>query len=170
MNATVQSRISRVVDSDTACDRGVPWAELREPGPLSGEDGRRNDLDGVFDGRLSGTERFAYWEAMASQAHFRTTTASDHLDDFLASSQALNLGDIQTFAHSYPPMHSRRTPVMIRQGDPEVLQLWLTVRGEAGSARRTDTPTSARAISCSATPCGPARPKPLPETAPTSPH
>ena len=81
---------------------------------------------------LSGTERFAYWEAMVSQAHFRTTTASDHLDDFLASSQALHLGDIQTFAHSYPPLDARRTPALIRQGDPEVFQLWLTVGGEVG--------------------------------------
>jgi len=103
----------------------------------------------------SGTERFAYWEAMVSQARFRTTTASGHRDDFLASSQALHLGDIQIFPHSCPPMHARRTPVMIRQGDPELLQLWLTVRWEAGSARRSGTPTSARAISCSATPCGP---------------
>ncbi|MFF0164092.1 hypothetical protein ACFYRY_42395 [Streptomyces sp. NPDC005263] len=66
---------------------------------------------------------------MVSQAHFRTTMASDHLDDFLAGSQALNLGDIQTFAQSYPPMHARRTPAMIRQSDPELCQLWLTVRG-----------------------------------------
>jgi AraC-like DNA-binding protein len=81
---------------------------------------------------LSGTERFNHWEAMISQTHFRTTMASDHLDDFLASSQALHLGDIQTFAQSYPPMHARRTAAMIRQGDPEVFQLWLTVRGEVG--------------------------------------
>ncbi|MEU5347179.1 helix-turn-helix domain-containing protein [Streptomyces sp. NPDC020766] len=81
---------------------------------------------------LSGTERFAYWETMVSQAHFRTTMASDHLDDFLASSQALHLGDIQTFAQSYPPLDARRTPAQIRQGDPEVFQLWLTVRGEVG--------------------------------------
>ncbi|MEU5341488.1 helix-turn-helix domain-containing protein [Streptomyces sp. NPDC020766] len=78
---------------------------------------------------LSGTERFEYWYSIVSQAHFRTTMASDHLDDFLASSQALHLGDIQTFAQSYPPMHARRTPAMIRQSDPEVCQLWITVRG-----------------------------------------
>lgn len=81
---------------------------------------------------LTGTERFDHWEAMVSQAHFRTTIASDQLDDFLASSQALNLGDIQTFAQSYPPLDARRTPAHIRRGDPEVLQLWLTVRGEVG--------------------------------------
>ncbi|WP_405966205.1 helix-turn-helix domain-containing protein [Streptomyces sp. NBC_00015] len=81
---------------------------------------------------LSGTERFDYWYSIVSQAHFRTTMASDHLDDFLASSHALHLGDIQTFAQSYPPMHARRTPAMIRQSDPELCQLWLTVRGEAG--------------------------------------
>lgn len=78
---------------------------------------------------LSGTERFDYWHSIVSQAHFRTTMASDHLDDFLASSQALHLGDLQTFAQSYPPMHARRTPAMIRQSDPELCQLWLTVRG-----------------------------------------
>jgi AraC-like DNA-binding protein len=81
---------------------------------------------------LTGTERFDHWETMVSQAHFRTTIASDHLDDFLASSQALNLGDIQTFAQSYPPLDARRTPAHIRSGDPEVCQLWLTVRGEVG--------------------------------------
>jgi AraC-like DNA-binding protein len=81
---------------------------------------------------LTGTERFAGWEAMAAQALFRTTIASDHLDDFLAHSQALNLGDVQAFAQSYPPMEVCRTSVQIRQDDPEVLHLWLTVRGEIG--------------------------------------
>lgn len=81
---------------------------------------------------LSGTERFDYWEAMVSQALFPCTMVSDHLDDFLASSQSLTLGDIQTFAQSYPPMDVCRTPVQIRQGDPEVVHLWLTVRGRIG--------------------------------------
>ncbi|MEV2211179.1 helix-turn-helix domain-containing protein [Streptomyces sp. NPDC050997] len=105
---------------------------------------------------LSGIERFNHWEAMISQAHFRTTMASDHLDDFLASSQALSLGDIQTFAQSYPPMHARRTPAMIRQGDPEVFQLWLTVRGEVGlsqSGRHVDVGEGDLVLYDSSRPC-----------------
>ncbi|MER6162494.1 helix-turn-helix domain-containing protein [Streptomyces sp. NPDC001868] len=105
---------------------------------------------------LSGTERFDYWEAMVFQAHFRTTMASDHLDDFLASSQALNLGDIQTFAQSYPPMHARRTPAMIRQSDPELCQLWLTVRGQVGlsqSGRHVDVGEGDLVLYDSSRPC-----------------
>ncbi|MFM9694390.1 AraC-like ligand-binding domain-containing protein [Streptomyces europaeiscabiei] len=105
---------------------------------------------------LSGTERFNHWEAMISQAHFRTMMASDHLDDFLASSQALHLGDIQTFAQSYPPMHARRTPAMIRQSDPEVFQLWLTVRGEVGlsqSGRHVDVGEGDLVLYDSSRPC-----------------
>ncbi|MFE7841846.1 helix-turn-helix domain-containing protein [Streptomyces sp. NPDC057474] len=92
---------------------------------------------------------------MISQAHFRTTMASDHLDDFLASSQALNLGDIQTFAQSYPPMHARRTPAMIRQSDPEVFQLWLTVRevGLSQSGRHVDVGEGDLVLYDSSRPC-----------------
>ncbi|WP_371584420.1 helix-turn-helix domain-containing protein [Streptomyces sp. NBC_01314] len=93
---------------------------------------------------------------MISQAHFRTMMASDHLDDFLASSQALHLGDIQTFAQSYPPMHARRTPALIRQGDPEVFQLWLTVRGEVGlsqSGRHVDVGEGDLVLYDSSRPC-----------------
>jgi len=84
---------------------------------------------------LSGPERFDCWEAMAARTFFRTTIAGDHLDDFLAHSQALNLGDIQAFAQSYPPVEACRTSMQIRQSDPEVLHLWLTVRGEMGLAQ-----------------------------------
>jgi len=45
---------------------------------------------------------------------------------------ALHLGDLQIFAQSYPSTLVRRTPVLIRRGDPEVFHLWLTVRGQIG--------------------------------------
>ncbi|MET9856274.1 helix-turn-helix domain-containing protein [Streptomyces sp. NPDC006450] len=81
---------------------------------------------------LSGTDRYDFWDAMVSSSLFRTTVASDHRDDFAAGSAALDLGGVQTFAQRYPSLRVSRSPLLIRQQDPEVLHLWLTVRGRIG--------------------------------------
>lgn len=83
----------------------------------------------VLTDQLPGSDRFGYWEAMYSQSLMCVTPASDHLDDFRAGSQALDLGTVQVFAQSYPSSEVFRSPRLIRRGDPEVFQIWLTVRG-----------------------------------------
>ncbi|MCJ0873470.1 helix-turn-helix domain-containing protein [Streptomyces sp. AP-93] len=81
---------------------------------------------------LSGTDRYDFWDAMVSSSLFRTTVACDHREDFAAGSAALDLGDVQTFAQYYPSMKVSRSPLLVRQHDPEVVHLWLTVRGRIG--------------------------------------
>lgn len=81
---------------------------------------------------LSGTDRYDFWDAMVSSALFRTTVACDQRGDFAGGSAALDLGGVQTFAQYYPSLQVSRSPRLIRQQDPEVLHLWLTVRGRIG--------------------------------------
>lgn len=75
-------------------------------------------------------ERYRYWDSIVSQALVPTTLVSEHLADFRASSEALDLDRSQIFAQSYPSLQAFRTPQLIRQGDPGVFQLWLTVSGK----------------------------------------
>lgn len=81
---------------------------------------------------LSGAERYEYWESMMSLTQVPAILASDHFDDFQASSHLLDLGSIQVFTQNCPPLAARRTRALIRQSDPEVLQACLTVRGGIG--------------------------------------
>ncbi|EFL12843.1 helix-turn-helix domain-containing protein [Streptomyces sp. C] len=81
---------------------------------------------------LQGAQRYESWESMASQSLFRSRFTGPHLHDFLARSSALDLGNLQTFAQSLPPLEANRPPALIRQADPEVVHLWLTRRGLLG--------------------------------------
>ncbi|MEU1183819.1 helix-turn-helix domain-containing protein [Streptomyces sp. NPDC005820] len=81
---------------------------------------------------LPTAERFACWYEMASSAHVPTVIRSDHEADFRATVRVLDLGAVQVSTLTYPSLHSHRTPKLIRQSDPGVYQLWLTLRGSIG--------------------------------------
>ncbi|MFZ3474855.1 helix-turn-helix domain-containing protein [Streptomyces sp. 4.24] len=78
---------------------------------------------------LPAAERFAHWEHVTGRSLMRTTYAGPHLCDFRAGSRALDLGAVQVFTQDYPPLEVRRSPRQVRQTDPEVYHLWLTVSG-----------------------------------------
>ncbi|MEU9235318.1 helix-turn-helix domain-containing protein [Streptomyces subrutilus] len=81
---------------------------------------------------LRGPDRYDFWDAMVSSSLFRSTVACEHREDFAAGCAALDLGGVQAFALRYPSLTASRSPLLIRQHDPEVLHLWLTVRGRVG--------------------------------------
>ncbi|MEU8380137.1 helix-turn-helix domain-containing protein [Streptosporangium sp. NPDC048865] len=78
---------------------------------------------------LPASERFAWWHEMTTQALVPTVMRSDDEAEFPASLHLLDLGAVQLTRLSYPPLRSRRTPLMVRRSDPEMYSLSLTLRG-----------------------------------------
>lgn len=74
-------------------------------------------------------ERFDAWFQMTRQSLLSSVISSDHAADFRASLRALDLGVVQVSAIAVPPMSSRRTPRLIRQSDPGLYQVGLSLRG-----------------------------------------
>ncbi len=79
---------------------------------------------------LPSADRFAWWHDMTMAALIPTAMRTEHPDDFRASLTMVDLGLAQVSSMFYPSISRvRRTPRLIRRGDPEYLQLSLTVSG-----------------------------------------
>lgn len=74
-------------------------------------------------GDVAPRDRFASFEAFATQSHIRTVLRSNQQDDFRARMRVLELGELQVSALTYPHLEVVRTPKLIRQGDPEVYEI-----------------------------------------------
>jgi AraC-like DNA-binding protein len=74
-------------------------------------------------------ERFDYWHELAVNAAVSTIISSDHRDDFRATSRRLDLGTARVSAMTYPSLHARRAPTLIRRSDPEWYEMSLALRG-----------------------------------------
>ncbi|MGR4881548.1 helix-turn-helix domain-containing protein [Streptomyces sp. LARHCF249] len=74
-------------------------------------------------------DRFEWFNDLVASALIPTAIKSERSADFQAEAALLDLGALQvsTFAHS--PLSSRRTPALIRRGDPEQYQLALITGG-----------------------------------------
>ncbi len=88
----------------------------------------------VFDGAgLPPHERLSAWLETTTQALMTTkVTFLEPTRPIDARLTAMQLGDAQLTAMSYPPLVVRRTKAMIRQSDPEQYQLGLTRTGRTG--------------------------------------
>ncbi|MGN9777311.1 helix-turn-helix domain-containing protein [Micromonospora sp. H33] len=85
-------------------------------------------------------DRFPLWLAMADDVSAPISFTSDHAHDFHGRARLLNLGDIAVTRFRYQSLVGRRTPRLIRQGDPEVYQIALPYAGTCTiSARRRDS-------------------------------
>jgi AraC-like DNA-binding protein len=86
-------------------------------------------------------ERFAYWRDVTSRMVAPVETRSDQAVDFRASARLMDLGAVQVSRVVSSSYVARRTPKLIRQSDPELLQLSLNLRGRSGvtQARRDVT-------------------------------
>ncbi|MER5643278.1 helix-turn-helix domain-containing protein [Streptosporangium sp. NPDC002524] len=78
---------------------------------------------------LPASDRFAWWHEMTEQALVPTVMRSDDEAEFPASLHLLDLGAVQLTRLSYPPLQSRRSPLLVRRADPEMYSLSLTLRG-----------------------------------------
>ncbi|WP_170215997.1 AraC-like ligand-binding domain-containing protein [Asanoa ferruginea] len=73
--------------------------------------------------------RFAAWHELTSTALISTAVAADHVDDFDASIEVVDLGRVQLSKICYPPLRVTRSSRHIRQSNPDVLYLTVPVRG-----------------------------------------
>ncbi|MFE0651294.1 AraC family transcriptional regulator [Streptomyces sp. NPDC059534] len=116
----------------------------------------------VSSGDLPEAERFEWFADMISRAVMPTALSSERTADFTAEAAVLDLGEPQVSRVAYSPLRSRRTPALIRRGDPEQYQLALVSSGamtlvqngnscaaEAGDLVFWDTsrPSDARSVS-----------------------
>ncbi|MDI5979845.1 helix-turn-helix domain-containing protein [Amycolatopsis magusensis] len=73
-------------------------------------------------------DRFAFWHETTDRSLMPTMISSDHIDNFHASLQMLELGAVQITVPAFPSLRTRRTPRHIRKSDPETYQVALTPR------------------------------------------
>ncbi|MEV7008142.1 helix-turn-helix domain-containing protein [Streptosporangium sp. NPDC051022] len=84
---------------------------------------------------LPAPDRFAWWLEMTAKSFVPTLMSSDHEADFRATLRMLDLGPVQLSTMTYPSLRPYRTPKLIRQRDPEMFCLSLTLRGIMGLAQ-----------------------------------
>ncbi|MGS2619600.1 AraC-like ligand-binding domain-containing protein [Micromonospora sp. LZ34] len=76
-------------------------------------------------------DRFPLWVEIADRAAAPIALTSDHADDFRGRARFLSLGAIELTRLRYQSLVGRRTPRLIRQADPEVFQVALTLTGRS---------------------------------------
>ncbi|MFD9724162.1 helix-turn-helix domain-containing protein [Streptomyces sp. NPDC059072] len=74
-------------------------------------------------------ERFEWFSDVVASALIPTAIVSERHADFHAEASTLALGGTRLSTFSHSPLHSRRTPALIRRGDPEQYQLALITGG-----------------------------------------
>ncbi|MGI5243034.1 helix-turn-helix domain-containing protein [Dactylosporangium sp. CA-139066] len=80
---------------------------------------------------LPAKERFDYWSDLIAREALPQLFESEHAGDFNAWMRVTELGNIRLSSFSYPSLYTRRTPRMIRRGDPELYQLSLPTTGRS---------------------------------------
>lgn len=90
--------------------------------------------------RVAPADRWAFWNDIAARSAAPLALTSDHAADFRASTRMVDLGGIRLARFRYQSLVGHRTPKLIRQADPEVYQLALTLTGSSTiTAHRRDT-------------------------------
>lgn len=86
---------------------------------------------------VSPADRFPLFVELAGRASAPVALTSDHADDFRGRARTVALGAVALTRFRYQSLVGRRTPRLIRQADPEVFQVALTVSGRSSiSANR----------------------------------
>ncbi|MEU4568769.1 helix-turn-helix domain-containing protein [Micromonospora sp. NPDC023956] len=90
--------------------------------------------------RLPPADRWPYWLDVTGRAAAPIAMSTEHAADFRGSARLVDLGGVSLTRFRYQSLAGKRTPKLIRQGDPGIYQLALTVAGSSGiSARRQHT-------------------------------
>ncbi|MFD4240102.1 helix-turn-helix domain-containing protein [Streptomyces sp. NPDC058525] len=74
-------------------------------------------------------DRFEWFHDLVASALIPTALRIERSTDFRAEAAMLDLGAVQVSAFAHSPLSSRRTPALIRRGDPEQYQLALITGG-----------------------------------------
>ncbi|MFG2293329.1 helix-turn-helix domain-containing protein [Streptomyces sp. NPDC048603] len=94
----------------------------------------------ISAGALPAAERFDWYNDVVARTLLPTALSADRDADFHAEAAALPLGVAQLSEFAHSPLRSRRTPALIRRGDPEQYQLALMTRGRYWLSQcRSDT-------------------------------
>ncbi|MFI0923360.1 helix-turn-helix domain-containing protein [Streptomyces sp. NPDC021012] len=80
--------------------------------------------------------RFEWFEEVVSHVLMPTAFHAQDADGFYAQGGLLDLGAAQLARFTYAPLCSRRTPALIRRGDPEQYQLGLVTSGSSWFAQQ----------------------------------
>ncbi len=89
----------------------------------------------VSSGMLPETERFDWFSETVTREVMPVALSSERPADFQAEAAVLDLGDLRIARFGFSPVRSRRTPALIRRGDPEQYQLGLIRRGATSMAQ-----------------------------------
>jgi AraC-like DNA-binding protein len=81
-------------------------------------------------------ERFDFWWSVVAQETAPAHISSDHLHDFRAHAQVVDLGRISLTSLRYPSLHTTRPPTLVRRYEADVYQVALPRHGR--SALRQD--------------------------------
>ncbi|WP_063774685.1 AraC-like ligand-binding domain-containing protein [Kitasatospora azatica] len=84
---------------------------------------------------LPASDRFDWFVETVSNTLMPSAFNPQDAGGFYAEGALLDLGPAQMSRFSYSPLRSRRTPALIRRGDPEQYQLGLVTRGSAWYAQ-----------------------------------
>lgn len=83
----------------------------------------------VSSGEVPAGERFDWYADIISREVMPTALSSERPADFQGEAAVLDLGELRVAKFDLSPLRSRRTPAMIRRGDPEQYQLALLRQG-----------------------------------------
>ncbi|KOG31721.1 AraC family transcriptional regulator [Streptomyces viridochromogenes] len=83
----------------------------------------------VSAGELPARERFDWFEDLVTREVMPTALSVERPADFQAEAAVLDLRDVRVARFAFSPLRSRRTPALIRRGDPEQYQLGLIRQG-----------------------------------------
>jgi AraC-like DNA-binding protein len=80
--------------------------------------------------QVPAADRFEMWLDMVARTATPLRIRTEHAHDFTARAEVIELGPIQVVNYRYPSLDCVRTPKLVRQSDPEVYMLALTVNGD----------------------------------------
>ncbi|SER64847.1 helix-turn-helix domain-containing protein [Streptomyces qinglanensis] len=83
----------------------------------------------LHTGSLPPRDRFDWWRELML-AHDAPTESESPSSGFAGTVEGLELGDARVASLVFHPLRARRTPALIRQGDPEDYELVFTLEGE----------------------------------------
>jgi AraC-like DNA-binding protein len=78
---------------------------------------------------LPRSERFTWWHDMIRAVSICDVRSSECVDDFRATAKVMDLGVGRICSLAYPSVTAERTPKLIRQDDPEYVNVALTLSG-----------------------------------------
>ncbi|MFE9636859.1 helix-turn-helix domain-containing protein [Streptomyces sp. NPDC006463] len=95
----------------------------------------------VSSGGLPARERFDWYADLISREVMPTVLSSERPAEFQGKAAVMALGELRVARFALSPLRSRRTPALIRRGDPEEYQLALLRKGATSLSQHRNVST-----------------------------